>query len=165
MEQGQREALNTTAQQIQVLTEQNDSYKKEIESLKQGALDREDRFKNLFKNAKERIVSLTEQVNMYKNQAQAGGAKDGGAGGSTSTAEEGAGDGNKTELLTRIDNLEKEKEHILEEKRQDNERYVKYKFYLKSGNYDQCQRIRFKAVKCQNNVRLSKVLTFLWLPL
>ncbi|XP_063920607.1 nucleoprotein TPR isoform X2 [Zophobas morio] len=120
MEQANKESIEKLNVQVTSLTEENENYKKEIETLKQGALDREERFKNLFKNAKERIVTLTEQVNTLKSQlgSQEGpvSANDNGEEGSSSTS--------NSDLLTKIDNLEKEKANILAEKRQENEKYA-----------------------------------------
>ncbi|XP_044260460.1 nucleoprotein TPR isoform X2 [Tribolium madens] len=119
IEQSNKEVIDRLNQQIATLTEENENYKKVIENHKQGFLDREERFKNLFKNAKERIVTLTEQMNTLKGQL--------GNQESSSTnenAEEGTSSSSNNDLLTKIDNLEKEKANILADRRQENEKYA-----------------------------------------
>ncbi|XP_068911983.1 nucleoprotein TPR-like isoform X2 [Tenebrio molitor] len=119
MEESSKEATEKLNQQIAALTDENDNYKKEIENLKQGALDREEKFKNLFKNAKERIVTLTEQVNALRSQL----GNQESSGSTNENVEEGSSTGNNSDLLMKIDNLEKEKANILADKRQENEKY------------------------------------------
>ncbi|EFA01249.2 nucleoprotein TPR isoform X2 [Tribolium castaneum] len=119
IEQSNKDVIERLNQQVATLTEENENYKKEIESHKQGFLDREERFKNLFKNAKERIVTLTEQMNTLRGQL-------GNQESSSSTnenPEEGTSSSNN-DLLTKIDNLEKEKANILADRRQENEKYA-----------------------------------------
>lgn len=58
--------LDEVNQQVTTVNDENETYKKEIENLKQTSLEKEERFKTLFKNAKDRIMTLTEQNTSLK---------------------------------------------------------------------------------------------------
>ena len=111
MERSHQIKVNEVMQQINVVTEENENYKKEIENLRQTNMEKEERFKTLFKNAKDRIVTLTEQNTTLKteldNQERQNRTSDG------------QGDVNRNEELEK---LKKEKEDILTEKQADKER-------------------------------------------
>lgn len=61
LEEAHREASDQLNQQIAGGQEQIESLKTEIERLKQASQETEEKYKVLFKNARERIVNLTEQ--------------------------------------------------------------------------------------------------------
>lgn len=110
MERSHQIKLNEVAQQISVVTEENDNYKKEIENLRQTNMEKEERFKTLFKNAKDRIVTLTEQNTTLKTELDNQ---------ERQNRTDGQGDINRNEELEK---LKKEKEDILTEKQAEKER-------------------------------------------
>lgn len=109
MEETHKQKLEELSQQVASITEDNENCKKEIETLKQHNTDKEERFKNLFKNAKDKILTLTEQNNALKEQMNSAGTTDKqGEGTSTSAAE--------------VERLQKEKAEILAEKQAEKDR-------------------------------------------
>lgn len=113
IEEGHNERINELNQSITSATDEIADYKKEIETLKQSSNDKEERFKTLFKNAKERILSLTEQNNSLKNQMSQSSSK------SDSSTDDA---GRSTAVDTEIERLEKEKQDVVTEKQQEKER-------------------------------------------
>lgn len=118
LETTHREAIEQLNQQVSSSTEQIESYKKEIETLKQSSLDKEERFKTLFKNAKERIVSLTEQNNSLKEELN---KQDRPA---TADNEQSEGSTKHADLLEKIARLERERDELNEEKQQEKDKYA-----------------------------------------
>ncbi|XP_018575772.1 nucleoprotein TPR isoform X3 [Anoplophora glabripennis] len=119
METSHKESIDTLNQQVSSTSEQIETYKKEIENLKQISLEKEERFKNLFKNAKERIVSLTEQNNNLKEELhkQDRPARSDGDGAVEGTSK-------NEELLEKIAALERERDELNEERLQEKEKYT-----------------------------------------
>ncbi|CAH1968108.1 unnamed protein product [Acanthoscelides obtectus] len=118
LENAHKEAVAKLNEQIAANMEQIESYKKEIEALKQSSMDKEDRFKNLFKNAKERIVSLQEQNSSLKEELT---KQDRGGGGDQSS--EGSSSKN-AELLEKIAELERERDELIDERQQEKEKFL-----------------------------------------
>ncbi|KAK4876820.1 hypothetical protein RN001_009326 [Aquatica leii] len=106
LEQTHNEKIEQLTLQINTANEETNTYKKEIEGLKQSSLEKEDRFKNLFKTAKERIVTLTEQNNNLRSELH----------GSKSS------ELNEVDKSSEVEKLMKEKEEILFEKQQEKDR-------------------------------------------
>ncbi|XP_022906241.2 nucleoprotein TPR [Onthophagus taurus] len=113
MEVAHQAKIDEMNQQVSSATEENDSSKKEIETLKQTSLEKEERFKTLFKNAKDRIMTLTEQnttlkaeLSQLSNQGQG-------------KSDQSQADKDKSDEL---DKLKKEKDEILAEKQAEKER-------------------------------------------
>lgn len=112
MEQSHKERLDEMNQQIVSITEANDSFKKEIETLKQAGVEREERFKTLFKNAKDRILTLTETNSSLKEQLN-----------SRDWSRENQGEAQEGgDLQAELERLQKEKTDILAEKQQEKDR-------------------------------------------
>ncbi|CAG9816022.1 unnamed protein product [Phaedon cochleariae] len=118
LEIAHKEAIEQLNQQIASSTEQIETYKKEVETLKQSSLDKEERFKTLFKNAKDRIVSLTEQNTNLKEELNKD--KPGRLAASDQAAE---GSRQNEELLEKIASLERERDELNEEKQQEKDRF------------------------------------------
>lgn len=118
LENTHREALEQLNQQITSSTEQIEGYKKEIETLKQTSLDKEERFKTLFKNAKERIVSLTEQNNSLKEELNKQDRPP------TADNDQSEGSTRHADLLEKISALERERDELNEEKQQEKDKYA-----------------------------------------
>ncbi|VEN40792.1 unnamed protein product [Callosobruchus maculatus] len=118
LENSHKEAIEKLNEQIAANVEQIENYKKEIESLKQSSLEKDERFKNLFKNAKERIVSLQEQNNSLKEELT---KQDRGGGGDQPN--EGSS-GKSAELLEKISELERERDELNEERQQEKEKFL-----------------------------------------
>nr|CAI5828373.1 unnamed protein product [Callosobruchus analis] len=117
LENAHKEAIEKLNEQIAANVEQIENYKKEIESLKQSSVEKDERFKNLFKNAKERIVSLQEQNNSLKEELT---KQDRGAGGD----QQNEGSSSKSaELLEKIAELERERDELNEERQQEKEKF------------------------------------------
>lgn len=109
LEETHKQKMEELNQQVASVTEDNENCKKEIETLKQHNTDKEERFKNLFKNAKDKILTLTEQNNALREQMSSAGTGDKqGEGTSTSAAE--------------VERLQKEKAEILAEKQAEEDR-------------------------------------------
>ncbi|CAH1106510.1 unnamed protein product [Psylliodes chrysocephalus] len=120
LENTHKEAVEQLNQEISSTTEQIDNYKKEIENLKQTSQEKEERFKTLFKNAKERIMSLTEQNIGLKEELRRQDNPVRSDGGEPSNK-----DSNRnTELLEKIAALERERDDILEERQQEQDRHA-----------------------------------------
>lgn len=98
--------------QVENLTDENENLKKQIFENEKGANDKVERFKCLFKSAKDKIISLTAQLK-DKEMAQ------GGAGTSSDTSDAESRD---SVLQSTIEQLEKEKDEILAEKEQEKEK-------------------------------------------
>ncbi|KAL1517690.1 hypothetical protein ABEB36_001425 [Hypothenemus hampei] len=114
LETTHRESVDQLTQQVSSGQEQIDALKREIETVRQTSQDKEEKFKTLFKNAKERIVSLTEQNNSLKEELtkqdkEGSGGEHSGA--STST--------NNGELMERINSLQQEKDELIEKLQQE----------------------------------------------
>ncbi|XP_060520751.1 nucleoprotein TPR isoform X2 [Cylas formicarius] len=118
LETTHREAVEQLNQQAVSSQEQVDNLKKEIETLKQTNQEKDEKFKTLFKNAKDRIVSLTEQNNNLREEL----TKHDKAGTSTEQSENDRCRIN--ELLGKIASLEREKEDIMETMQQDKEKHT-----------------------------------------
>ncbi|CAH1278989.1 unnamed protein product [Diabrotica balteata] len=117
LERSHKETIDQLNQEVSSTTEQIENYRKEIENLKQTSQEKEERFKALFKNAKERIVSLTDQNNTLKEEINRPGRSDG--------AEKSSDDSAKIdELLEKIASLERERDDILEEKQQEQDKHT-----------------------------------------
>ncbi|XP_056646603.1 nucleoprotein TPR isoform X2 [Diorhabda sublineata] len=120
LEISHREQVENMNREITSTTDQIDHFKKEIENLKQTSQDKEERFKTLFKNAKERIVSLTEQNNNLKEEVRRQDSSSKSDGGEQSNQ-----DSTKiAEYLEKISALERERDDILEEKQQEHEKHT-----------------------------------------
>lgn len=113
LEETHNEKIGQLNQQITQAADENENFKKENEALKQSLCDKEGRFKVLFKNAKDRIVFLTEENNMLKSQVQG-----------TSQSSDNQEDMPKTNVDANIERLEKEKQDIYSEKQQEKERFT-----------------------------------------
>lgn len=116
IEQTHTERINQLNQQVTTANEETENYKKEIDTLKQSTCDKEDRFKALFKNAKDRIKSLTDENNMLKTQVNKQQ--------STSQTTDNQEEADKSNADANIERLEKEKQDIYLEKQQEKERYT-----------------------------------------
>ncbi|CAH1134187.1 unnamed protein product [Ceutorhynchus assimilis] len=102
--------------------QQEQNFTKEMEALKQSSQEKEDKFKSLFKSAKERIVTLTEQNTalleevdkQVKDSAMTSTSSSNSVGVSVNT------DGNKdNDLMEKIQQLEQEKEALQEKLQQE----------------------------------------------
>lgn len=118
LETTHKESIDQLNQQVSSSTEQIESYKKEIETLKQSSLDKEERFKTLFKNAKERIVSLTEQNNSLKEELNKQDRPP------ASDNEQSEGSSKHADLLEKIARLERERDELNEERQQEKDKYA-----------------------------------------
>lgn len=107
-------------EQITKAAELSENFKKEIESLKQTHTEKEDRFKTLFKNAKERIVVLQEQINDLKEENNKLKGEQGKAAGTSATKEA----GNQEQIMADLEKCKKEKDEMLAEKDQEIEKFV-----------------------------------------
>lgn len=115
LEQNHKERLEELNQQVASVTEANDGFKKEIETLKQHNIDKEERFKTLFKNAKDRIMSLTEINYNLKEELS---SRDRSRLENEGEATDGGG------LQAEVERLQKEKSEILAEKQQEKDRLM-----------------------------------------
>ncbi|XP_019755756.1 nucleoprotein TPR-like isoform X1 [Dendroctonus ponderosae] len=111
LETSHKESVDQLSQQVTSSQDQIDSLRKEIDSLKQTSQEKEEKFKTLFKNAKDRIVSLTEQNSSLKEQLS---KEKSGSAGDQSNA-----NNSNSELLERINNLQQEKVELIEKLQQD----------------------------------------------
>lgn len=110
LEETHKQKLDELNQQVVSVTGDNENCKKEIESLKQHNTEKEERFKTLFKNAKDKILTLTEQNNALREQMSSNsGGGDKQLEGTSSSAVE-------------IERLQKEKAEILAEKQAEKDR-------------------------------------------
>lgn len=98
------ERVSQLSQQVAAAGEENGNLKREIEALKQSINDKDERFKAVFKNAKERIVSLTEENTNLRAQL--------------SKQMEAGAESDRDDVEARIEQLEKEKQDILAEMQQ-----------------------------------------------
>ncbi|XP_017772857.1 PREDICTED: nucleoprotein TPR isoform X2 [Nicrophorus vespilloides] len=115
LEQTHNEKLNEMNVRISSSVEENEQNKKEIETLKenlQNSLEKEERFKVLFKNAKERIMLLTEQNSSLRNQID----KENSSGSNDPPKQQGDS--------ADLERCHKEKEELASQKQQDKERYL-----------------------------------------
>ncbi|CAG9856760.1 unnamed protein product [Phyllotreta striolata] len=120
LENSHKESLTQLNQDISSLNEQIENYKKEIENLKHTSQEKEERFKTLFINAKERIVSLTEQNNVLKEEIR----RLDGPGRSEGGDQSGKDSTRNAELLEKIASLERERDEMLEERQQEQDRHA-----------------------------------------
>nr|CAH7750847.1 unnamed protein product [Callosobruchus chinensis] len=118
LENAHKEAIEKLNEQIAANVEQIENYKKEIESLKQSSLEKDERFKNLFKNAKERIVSLQEQNSSLKEELTKQDRVAGGDQPNEGTSSKSA------ELMEKISELERERDELNEERQQEKEKFL-----------------------------------------
>lgn len=109
LEETHKQKLDELSQQLASITGDNESCKKEIETLKQHNTEKEERFKTLFKNAKDKILTLTEQNNALREQMNNSGSGDKQGEGTSSSAAE-------------VEKLQKEKAEILAEKQAEKDR-------------------------------------------
>lgn len=116
IEQTHNERVNQLSQQVTTANEETENYKKEIETLKQLTCDKEDRFKALFKNAKDRIKALTDENSTLKTQVNKQQ--------STSQVSENQEEIDRGQMNANLERLEKEKQDIYVEKQQEKERYT-----------------------------------------
>ncbi|CAH0546355.1 unnamed protein product [Brassicogethes aeneus] len=115
LEQQHREAVEQLNQQIQTTNEELENVKKENENLKQLGVEKEERFKTLFKNAKDRIVHLTEQNNTLKDEINRDKPESDNAG---------EGSSRNSELIEKVNKLQKEKDDMAEEQQQEKEKLL-----------------------------------------
>lgn len=111
LEESHKIKVDQMHQRVFSMTEENDNCKKEIESLKQHNTEKEERFKNLFKIAKDKIVALTEQNNALREELNNCAAGD----------KQGAGEGSSS-LAMEVEKLQKEKADVLAEKQTEKDR-------------------------------------------
>ncbi|KAF7268978.1 hypothetical protein GWI33_017962 [Rhynchophorus ferrugineus] len=118
LEATHREATEQLNQQISSSQEQIENFKKEIDSLKQASLETEEKYKTLFKNAKERIMSLTEQNASLKDELSKKGRSeiDGESSGESINS--------NNAHLEKITLLQQEKGELIEKMQQDKETHV-----------------------------------------
>lgn len=108
LENTHKESLDQLNQQVSSSQDQIEALKKEIETLKQASQEKEEKFKTLFKNAKDRIVSLTEQNTSLREELSRQEKS------SSNMGEQSSSSGNNSELLERINNLQQEKDELIE---------------------------------------------------
>lgn len=114
MEQTHKDKLEELNKEVALITEANATFKKEIETLKQHSVDKEERFKTLFKNAKDRIMSLTEINFSLKEELN-----------SRDRSRENQGEAGDTEdIQAEVLRLRKENTDILAEKQQEKDRLM-----------------------------------------
>lgn len=107
LENTHKESLDQLNQQVSSSQDQIEALKKEIETLKQASQEKEEKFKTLFKNAKDRIVSLTEQNTTLREELSRQEKSSSNVGNEQSSS-------NNSELLERINNLQQEKDELIE---------------------------------------------------
>ncbi|KAF5304003.1 hypothetical protein FQA39_LY01788 [Lamprigera yunnana] len=106
LEKDHSEKIEQLTREITSANEESNTYKKEVDGLKNSSLEKEERFKTLFKTAKDRIMSLSEQNTNLRNEL---------LGNKTTEV-------NEVDRNSEVEQLVKEKEEILFEKQQEKER-------------------------------------------
>ncbi|XP_031346932.1 nucleoprotein TPR-like isoform X1 [Photinus pyralis] len=107
LEVNHNEKVEQLTQQISAANEEISNHQKEIESLKQSAVEKDDRFKSIFKNAKERLITLTEENNTLRSER-------------SRSSDDSSDKGKNSE----VEKLMKEKEEILQEKQLEKDRLM-----------------------------------------